>query len=304
MIPLMRESAAALRNVSQTSGTVIGVCASKKGRGISGDDFSGRSPSSFKSRVDPSPTGTGRSANEPANRTMAKIRIRAVNPDSTIPTTSPMRKFFMMARGPQPRDDSTTETFRYLVALVLCKAPTSARIVRVEIKGKTVIVTGAGGNGSGSAIARRLAHEGAAVVVSDLDDAGGRETVQRIETAGGRAAYCGTDMRAREQVRKLIDFAEKTFGRLGLLVNNASALPHGEGGLDDWVDSVQTDLLGTMYATKFAVDAMRRSGGGAIVNISSISALWHGRKHPGGFPGYDAAKAGVIRFTTMCAPLV
>jgi hypothetical protein len=106
-------------------------------------------------------------------------------------------------------------------------------------------------------------------------------------------------------VRGLIEFADKTFGGVGVLVNNASALPHGEGGLENWVDNVQTDLLGTMYATKFAVDAMRRSGtGGAIVNISSISALWHGRKSPGGFPGYDAAKAGVIRFTTMCAPLV
>ena len=172
------------------------------------------------------------------------------------------------------------------------------------MKGKTIIVTGAGGNGSGRTIACRLAREGGAVVVSDIDEAGGRETVQRIESSGGRSAYCTTDIRVQEQVRKLIEFAQKTFGRLDVLVNNASALPHGEGGLDNWVDSVQTDLVGTMYATKFAVDAMRRSGGGAIVNISSISALWHGRKRQGGFPGYDAAKAGVIRFTTMCAPLV
>jgi NAD(P)-dependent dehydrogenase (short-subunit alcohol dehydrogenase family) len=138
-----------------------------------------------------------------------------------------------------------------------------------------------------------------------VNDAGGRETVTQIERAGGKAAYRGADMRFPEQVRGLIEFTEKAFGGVGLLVNNASALPHGEGGLENWVDNIQTDLLGTMYATKFAVDAMRRSGtGGAIVNISSISALWHGRKSPGGFPGYDAAKAGVLRFTTMFAPLV
>ncbi len=173
----------------------------------------------------------------------------------------------------------------------------------MDLKHKVAIVTGAGGNGSGRAIACRLSREGAAVVVSDIDESGGRQTVQRIETAGGRAAWCPADMRVPVQVSSLVDFAVKTFGGLHVLVNNASALPHGEGGLENWIDNVQTDLLGTMYATNFAFDVMRRSGGGAIVNISSISALWHGRTRPGGFPGYDAAKAGVIRFTTMCAQL-
>lgn len=55
-----------------------------------------------------------------------------------------------------------------------------------------------------------------------------------------------------------------------------------------------------MHATRFAIDAMRRRGGGAVVNISSISALWHGRRNPApAVPAYDAAKAGVLRFTTM-----
>src|SRR5262249_660788 len=65
-----------------------------------------------------------------------------------------------------------------------------------------------------------------------------------------------------------------------------------------WTHSLQVDLLGTIYATRWAIEAMRRSGGGSIVNIASISALWHGRKTPGGFPGYDVAKLGVIRLTT------
>ncbi len=167
----------------------------------------------------------------------------------------------------------------------------------MEISGKVVVVTGAGGNGSGREIARRFARDGAAVVVSDINESGGRETVRQIENVGGRAAFYLADVRVEEQVHDLIDFAERHFGRLGVLVNNASAPFHPGEPLEHWSDTVQTDFLGAMYGTRFAIDAMRRAGGGAIVNISSISALWHGRKAPA--PAYDAAKAGVIRLTTM-----
>jgi NAD(P)-dependent dehydrogenase (short-subunit alcohol dehydrogenase family) len=103
------------------------------------------------------------------------------------------------------------------------------------------------------------------------------------------------------QVRQLIKVAETTFGGLSVLINNASS-PHPAGeGMAGWTGSLQTDLFGTIYATRWAIEAIRRSGGGSIVNIFSISALWHGRKAPGGFPGYDVAKLGVIRFTTGVA---
>jgi 3-oxoacyl-[acyl-carrier protein] reductase len=69
------------------------------------------------------------------------------------------------------------------------------------------------------------------------------------------------------------------------------------------MDSIETDLLGAVYATRWAVEAMRSGGGGAIVNIASISALWHGRRTAGGLAGYDVAKAGMIRLTTRLAPL-
>jgi len=82
-------------------------------------------------------------------------------------------------------------------------------------------------------------------------------------------------------------------------VNNASA-PYRPGEpLEHWLDTVQTDLLGALYGTRLAIDAMRRRGGGAIVNISSTSALGHGRRKPGGSPAYDVAKVGVLRLTTM-----
>ena len=166
----------------------------------------------------------------------------------------------------------------------------------MEIAGKVAVVTGAGRNGCGRAIARRLAQDGAAVVVSDINEAGALATVRMIEEAGGHAAFCGCDVRSEEQVRRLIAFAEETLGSLGVMVNNASAPLHFDEPLDHWADAIQTDLFGCIYGTRLAIDAMRRSGGGAIVNMSSISALWHGRK--GGSPPYDTAKAGVIRLTT------
>jgi NAD(P)-dependent dehydrogenase (short-subunit alcohol dehydrogenase family) len=164
-----------------------------------------------------------------------------------------------------------------------------------------VIVTGSGGSGCGRAIAARFAADGAAVVVSDINEIGGHETVRLIEQRGGRAKFCLADVGDELQVQQLILFAESTFGVLTVLVNNASS-PHSAGeGMAGWTHSLQTDLLGTIYATRWAIEAMRRSGGGSIVNISSISALWHGRKTPGGFPGYDVAKLGVIRLTTGVA---
>src|SRR5215467_7825228 len=166
---------------------------------------------------------------------------------------------------------------------------------------RCVIVTGAGGIGCGRSISVRFANKGTSVVVCDIDDAGGNETVRVIERNGGHAAFFRADVRKEEQVRNLVAFAAEQFGAIDVLVNNASA-PHGQG-IDDWMDSLETDLLGAIYATRWTIEAMRHSGGGAIVNVASISALWHGRKTPGGFPGYDVAKAGMIRMTTRLATL-
>jgi NAD(P)-dependent dehydrogenase (short-subunit alcohol dehydrogenase family) len=168
---------------------------------------------------------------------------------------------------------------------------------------RVVIVTGAGGNGCGRSIAARFAIDGAAIVVSDINEAGGQDTVLAIERDGGRAAFFQADVRNDSQVKQLVSFAETTFGGLNVLVNNASA-PRGDASIESWVDPIETDLLGAIHATRWAIEAMRRGHGGSIVNIASISALWHGRKTPGGIPGYDVAKAGMIRMTTRLASLV
>lgn len=169
-------------------------------------------------------------------------------------------------------------------------------------KNYVAIVTGAGGAGCGRAISTRFALRGAAVLVSDIDEAGGNETVRLIESSGGRAVFFRADVRNDAQVSDLISFAETFYGGIDVLVNNASA-PRGGEGIDSWTDSLEIDLLGALRATRLAIQAMKRGGGGAIVNVASISALWHGRKTPGGLPGYDVAKAGMIRMTTRLASL-
>lgn len=171
----------------------------------------------------------------------------------------------------------------------------------MEIHAKVAIVTGAGGGGSGRAIARRFARDGASVIVSDINENGGEETVRLIEAAGGRATFIRADVGIEAEVRALIESSAKTYGGVDILVNNASAPYHPEAPLEHWFETVQVDLLGAIYGTRYGIDAMRQRGGGAIVNIGSTSALGHGRKQSGGSPAYDVAKAGVIRLTTMLA---
>jgi NAD(P)-dependent dehydrogenase (short-subunit alcohol dehydrogenase family) len=99
----------------------------------------------------------------------------------------------------------------------------------------------------------------------------------------------------------LVAFAERGWPRHHPRQQRLGAVSSGPA-LEHWLD-VSTDLLGAAFCTRAAIDAMRRSGGGAIVNITSISALWHGRRFGGAAPAYDAAKAGLLRLTTGLAAL-
>jgi len=172
----------------------------------------------------------------------------------------------------------------------------------MELADKVAVVTGSGGLGSGRAEACRLAAEGCRVVVTDIKDKGGAETVRLIEAAGGVARFFRCDVQSREQVRALIAFAETQFGGLDILVNNASAPFRPGAPMEQWYEPLQADLVGTMYGVEFAVEAMRRRGGGAIVNVSSTSALGYG-PHASTSAAYDIAKAGVLRLTTGLAVL-
>lgn len=167
------------------------------------------------------------------------------------------------------------------------------------------MVTGAGGDASGRAIARRFAGEGAYVVVSDINTRGGRETVHLIEVAGDKAVFFRADVRKPRDVERLITFAVKTFGALDVLVNNASGKIVPEVTMDDWFSNLDVDLLGSLYGVRYAIEAFRRKKtghGGAIVNIGSTSSLGYGPPHSS-LPGYDAAKAAMMHLSASLADL-
>ena len=158
--------------------------------------------------------------------------------------------------------------------------------------------------GIGKSVALALAAEGAAVVVVDIDEGAGPETVGEIESAGGRAAFVRADVSKEEDVQGMIAFAEKTFGGLDILVNNAGittgryTFPKVEP--ERWMRVLEVNLRGVILGTQYGIEAMRRRGGGVIVNISSMAGIGHG---PSPMPVYAASKAGIVRFTAALAPL-
>lgn len=173
----------------------------------------------------------------------------------------------------------------------------------MEIDGKVALVTGAG-SGIGRATALRLAREGAAVVVDDVDEDGGVETVRLIGAAGGRAAFVRGDVAVEDDVGAIMAVAERTFGGLDIVVNNAGvyiAAPFfPDAPVERWSRVLDVYLRGVMLCTHYAVAAMRNRGGGAIVNIASGAGLGF-RTHAAA--EYAAAKAGVVRLTATLASL-
>ncbi|HMF03468.1 MAG TPA: SDR family NAD(P)-dependent oxidoreductase [Acidimicrobiia bacterium] len=172
----------------------------------------------------------------------------------------------------------------------------------MEIGGRVALVTGAAA-GIGRAVALRLAREGAAVGVADVDEGLGAETVAQIEAEGGRAGFVRVDVARDAEVRTMVDFAVGAFGGLDILVNNAGivvdpAFPEAEP--DAWMRVLDVNLRGPMLGTYHAIKAMRERGGGAVVNVASLAGVGVG-PHPA--PDYAATKAGVVRFSAALAPL-
>lgn len=170
----------------------------------------------------------------------------------------------------------------------------------MEIKGKVGVITG-GSSGIGRATAERLAKEGAAIVVADLDEAGGVETVKRIESAGGRAVFVKADVTRPEDARRMLDTAVSKFGRLDILHNNAG-IGVGAPGFPDapperWHLVVEIDLQAVILATGLAAALMQKKGGGTIINTASMAGLYPHRQDA----VYAAAKSGVVNFTHSLA---
>ncbi len=172
----------------------------------------------------------------------------------------------------------------------------------MEISGKVAIVTGAG-SGIGRATALALARAGATVVVADVDDIGGSETVGLVHDAGGTATYVRTDVTEPRSLEALFESVEAEHGGIDILHNNAGLV----SGEPLWPDITPETLLrvmnvnlgGVVLGTRMVIPAMRRRGGGAIVNTASMAALFPMAVDP----IYSATKAGVTMFSRACAPL-
>ncbi|HUQ08148.1 MAG TPA: glucose 1-dehydrogenase [Kofleriaceae bacterium] len=168
------------------------------------------------------------------------------------------------------------------------------------LNNKVALVTGAG-SGIGRDIAYQLAGEGARVVVSDINDAGGEETVAQIRARDGHAFYHRADTSRPRDNEALVAAAVKQFGGLHVAVNNAGiggpqALA-GEYPLDGWDKVIAINLSGVFYGMRYQIPAMLSSGGGSIVNIASILGQVGFRNSP----AYVAAKHGVVGLTRAAA---
>ena len=147
-----------------------------------------------------------------------------------------------------------------------------------SLEGRAAMVTG-GAAGIGRASARALAREGAAVLVADIAAERGEGVAGEIREAGGRAEFRACDVTRAEDVEAAVAACETAFGGLDVLHNNAAyLLGEGDGGiteltLEGWERAFAVNARGVMLGCKYAVPAMRRRGGGSIVNTSSGSAL-------------------------------
>ncbi|MCP3787060.1 3-oxoacyl-ACP reductase FabG [Micromonospora sp. A3M-1-15] len=163
---------------------------------------------------------------------------------------------------------------------------------------RTAVVTGAA-RGIGAGVARRLARDGFAVAVVDLDEAAAQPVVGEIEAAGGRALAVGADVADEQAVRAAVDRIAGELGEPTVLVNNAGITRDNllfKMTADDWDAVVNVHLRGSFLMTRAVQGYMTGAGWGRIVNLSSTSAL--GNR---GQANYAAAKAGLQGFTKTLA---
>jgi NAD(P)-dependent dehydrogenase (short-subunit alcohol dehydrogenase family) len=165
-----------------------------------------------------------------------------------------------------------------------------------QFEGKSIIVTGAG-SGIGEACALQLAEAGGKVVVADMNIDGADRVVSAITAAGGQATAYKIDVSDPAAVSAMVDFTVATYGRLDGAVNNAGIggplKPLADYEIDEWKHVLDVDLNSVFYCMKYEITAMLKTGGGAIVNMSSIL----GSNGFAGAPAYVASKHALVGMT-------
>lgn len=161
-----------------------------------------------------------------------------------------------------------------------------------RVKGKVAVVTG-GALGIGRAACNLLAREGGIVAVTDVLDEQGKKAVAEISQAGGAAAYWHLDVSKEAEVKKVFAEVKGKFGRIDVLVNNAGIAgankPTHELSEEEWDRLMAVNVKGVLFCTKHAIPYMKQSGGGSIINLSSI----YGIIGAGDVPPYHASKGAV-----------
>jgi len=169
-----------------------------------------------------------------------------------------------------------------------------------SLEKKVAIVTG-GGSGIGKAISLLYASEGAKIVVSDIDEKGGNETVSEIEANGGEAIFVKADTSNADDSKNVVEQTLKQYGALHIAVNNAGiggpVMPTGEYPIEGWDKTLAINLSGVFYGLRYQIPAMVASGGGSIVNVASIL----GKVGTKNSSAYVASKHGVIGLTETAA---
>lgn len=168
-----------------------------------------------------------------------------------------------------------------------------------RLAGKVSIITGAG-SGIGEATAKLFSKEGAKVVVADIDPVKGQQVVTEIKDAGGDAIFIEADVSKVSDMEKMVKTTVSTYGKLNILYNHAG-IP-GPKGVEDvteeeWEQCIKANMLGSFFATKFAIPEMRRVGGGSVLFTASTAGIVGSRFSP----TYSSAKGALVLLTKSLA---
>src|SRR5262245_48653822 len=172
----------------------------------------------------------------------------------------------------------------------------------MRLEGKVALITGAG-SGIGRESALLFAREGARVVVADVNDAAGEAVVAELKSEGGEAVYVHADVSKAADAEGMIRAAEESFGRLNVLFNNAGIMHSDDDNAITteeavWDLTMNINLKGVFMGCKYGIPALRRAGGGSIINVASFVALL-GAATPQ--LAYTASKGGVLAMTRELA---